>query len=182
MSLIYALQYVDIEINNRKVAFLKMKLGENGVACFVEEMKSDEELPDSLITSPITPTASSDEETNTRNIVEPNARSKTASTPVDKDRPIRYKRTLNLNSDQLKGLRLKFGMNEARFSISTRFQGRTWCSCHIYLLKPSERIVISDIDGTITKSDVLGHIIPAIGGTWAHTNIVDLYGRIQNNG
>jgi phosphatidate phosphatase LPIN len=42
--------------------------------------------------------------------------------------------------------------------------------------------VISDVDGTVTKSDVLGHILPAIGGTWAHTNIVDLYSKIQNNG
>jgi phosphatidate phosphatase LPIN len=62
------------------------------------------------------------------------------------------------------------------------YRGTAWCGCHIYLLKPDEKIVISDIDGTITKSDVLGHIIPAIGGTWAHTNIVDIYQRIQNNG
>jgi phosphatidate phosphatase LPIN len=66
--------------------------------------------------------------------------------------------------------------------ISIVLQGTAWCACHIYLLRWSERIVISDIDGTITKSDVLGHIIPAIGGIWAHTNIVDLYRRIQNNG
>jgi phosphatidate phosphatase LPIN len=103
-------------------------------------------------------------------------------TSLNNGRQTRYKRTLRLESSQLKNLNLQHGMNEARFSISTKFQGTSWCACHIYLLKYNEKIVISDIDGTITKSDVLGHIIPAIGGTWAHTNIVDLYTRIQNNG
>ena len=35
--------------------------------------------------------------------------------------------------------------------------------CHIYLWKETDKVVISDIDGTITKSDVLGHILPVIG-------------------
>ncbi|KAK6041932.1 LNS2 protein, partial [Cooperia oncophora] len=61
-------------------------------------------------------------------------------------------------------------------------QGTSWCSCNIYLYKWYERIVISDIDGTITKSDVLGHVIPAIGGTWAHAGVAELYTRIKNNG
>ncbi|VDN60714.1 unnamed protein product [Dracunculus medinensis] len=46
----------------------------------------------------------------------------------------------------------------------------------------SEKIVISDIDGTITRSDVLGHVIPAIGGQWAHAGVAELYTRIKDNG
>ena len=42
--------------------------------------------------------------------------------------------------------------------------------------------MISDIDGTITKSDVLGHVIPAIGGQWAHAGVAELYTRIKENG
>lgn len=42
--------------------------------------------------------------------------------------------------------------------------------------------MISDIDGTITISDVLGHVIPAIGGLWAQPGVADLYSRIKNNG
>lgn len=42
--------------------------------------------------------------------------------------------------------------------------------------------MISDVDGTITRSDVLGHVIPAIGGTWAHAGVAELYTRIKNNG
>ncbi|KAK0411006.1 hypothetical protein QR680_005426 [Steinernema hermaphroditum] len=95
---------------------------------------------------------------------------------------IRFIRSLRLPSDKLKKLGLKYGSNEARFSITTKFQGTSWCSCHIYLYKWNERLVISDIDGTITKSDVLGHVIPAIGGDWAHAGVAELYTRIKNNG
>ncbi|KAI1719796.1 LNS2 (Lipin/Ned1/Smp2) domain-containing protein [Ditylenchus destructor] len=93
-----------------------------------------------------------------------------------------YKRSLRLSSDQLQSLGLHYGSNEARFSITTKFQGTAWCSCHIYLLKWNEQLVISDIDGTITKSDVLGHVIPAIGGTWAHAGVAELYTHIKSNG
>ena len=90
--------------------------------------------------------------------------------------------SLRLSSEKLKSLGLVLGANELRFSITTKFQGTTWCSCNIYLYKWYEQLVISDIDGTITKSDVLGHVIPAIGGTWAHTGVAELYTRIKNNG
>lgn len=99
------------------------------------------------------------------------------------DRPkSKYIRSLKLSSERLKKLGLRRGPNEARFSITTKFQGTCWCSCHIYLYKWYDRIVISDIDGTITKSDVLGHVIPAIGGQWAHAGVAELYTRIKENG
>ena len=41
--------------------------------------------------------------------------------------------------------------------------------CHIYLWHHTDTIVISDIDGTITKSDVLGHILPVIGASTIQT-------------
>ncbi|KAE9548995.1 hypothetical protein FO519_007787 [Halicephalobus sp. NKZ332] len=94
----------------------------------------------------------------------------------------KYIRSLRLSSDELKSLELEYGPNEARFSITTKFQGTSWCSCHIYLFKYTEKLVISDIDGTITKSDVLGHVIPAIGGQWAHAGVAELYTRIKENG
>jgi phosphatidate phosphatase LPIN len=42
--------------------------------------------------------------------------------------------------------------------------------------------VISDIDGTITKSDVLGHILPAIGHDWAQSGVAQLFSKNRNNG
>ena len=42
--------------------------------------------------------------------------------------------------------------------------------------------MISDIDGTITKSDVLGHILPVIGQNWAQSGVADLFSKIKSNG
>ena len=50
-------------------------------------------------------------------------------------------------------LNLREGSNEAMFSVTTAFQGTTRCKCHIYLWRYDDKIVISDIDGTITKYD-----------------------------
>ncbi len=42
--------------------------------------------------------------------------------------------------------------------------------------------MISDIDGTVTKSDMFGHILPRIGIEWAHSGIANLYTNILKNG
>jgi len=48
-------------------------------------------------------------------------------------------------------LRLKDGLNDATFSVTTQYQGTTRCHCNIYLWQWDDQIVVSDIDGTITK-------------------------------
>ena len=93
-----------------------------------------------------------------------------------------YIRSLRLSSDELKILQLKHGSNEARFSVTSKYQGTSWCQCQIYLFKHSEKVVISDIDGTITKSDFRGHVYTALGMEWVHPGVADLYTRIKNNG
>ncbi|XP_055345790.1 phosphatidate phosphatase LPIN2-like [Paramacrobiotus metropolitanus] len=93
-----------------------------------------------------------------------------------------YKKTLRLTSEQIMTLPLQYGMNEAEFCIVTKYQGSARCKCNIFLWRYDDKIVISDIDGTITKSDVLGHILPIIGSTWAQAGVAGLYNRIANNG
>jgi len=44
------------------------------------------------------------------------------------------------------------------------------------------KIVISDVDGTITKSDVIGQIMPLIGRDWTHEGVANLLNSIENNG
>jgi len=48
-------------------------------------------------------------------------------------------------------LQLKEGANEVVFSVTTAYQGTTRCKCHVYRWRWDDKIVISDIDGTITK-------------------------------
>nr|UEK51521.1 lipin-like protein [Parasacculina yatsui] len=93
-----------------------------------------------------------------------------------------YKKSLRLTSEQVSRLGLHPGRNEAQFSVTTAYQGTTKCHCGIFLWRYDDRVVISDIDGTITKSDVLGHLLPMIGQHWAQSGVTSLFTKIQDNG
>ncbi|KOS18504.1 Nuclear elongation and deformation protein 1 [Escovopsis weberi] len=88
-----------------------------------------------------------------------------------------YAKTLRLTSEQLKDLNLKPGQNTMSFTVN-----RATCSANLYLWKYSTPVVISDIDGTITKSDALGHVLNMIGRDWTHSGIAKLYSDIALNG
>ncbi|CAH1128086.1 unnamed protein product [Ceutorhynchus assimilis] len=94
----------------------------------------------------------------------------------------KYRKTLRLSSKQIALLNLRDGMNEVKFSVTTAYQGTTRCQCHLYKWKWDDKIVISDIDGTITKSDVLGHILPIVGKDWAQSGVAQLFNKIKDNG
>ncbi|XP_069462052.1 phosphatidate phosphatase LPIN1 isoform X2 [Ambystoma mexicanum] len=95
---------------------------------------------------------------------------------------VSYKKTLRLTSDQLKSLKLKNGPNDVIFSVTTQYQGTCRCEGTIYLWNWDDKIVISDIDGTITRSDTLGHILPTLGKDWTHQGIAKLYHKVSQNG
>jgi len=109
---------------------------------------------------------------------------KNISTSIEDDHTgnRKFYKTLKLSSERLAKLKLKPGCNEIQFSVTTAFQGTSRCLCHIYLWHHSDKVVISDIDGTITKSDVLGHLLPVIGQDWAQSGVAQLFTEISNNG
>ena len=74
----------------------------------------------------------------------------------DESNLVCFKKTLRLNKERIAEMKLMPGMNEVEFSVTTAFQGTTRCKCHIFLWHNMDKVVISDIDGTITRSDVLG--------------------------
>jgi phosphatidate phosphatase LPIN len=88
-----------------------------------------------------------------------------------------YAKTLRLTSDQLKAMNLKSGGNQMSFSVN-----RATCGATLWYWKHDVPIVISDIDGTITKSDVLGHVLTSIGRDWTHQGVAKLYTEISANG
>ncbi|KAK4543987.1 hypothetical protein LTR36_004761 [Oleoguttula mirabilis] len=88
-----------------------------------------------------------------------------------------YAKTLRLTSDQLKTLSLKPGANTMAFTVN-----RATCTAILWYWKHDVPIVISDIDGTITKSDVLGHVLNKIGRDWTHQGVAKLYTDIAANG
>ncbi len=88
-----------------------------------------------------------------------------------------YAKTLRLTSDQLKELNLKTGGNPMSFTVN-----RATCQAYMYYWSHDVPIVISDIDGTITKSDALGHVLNMIGRDWTHIGVAKLYTDIVTNG
>uniref|UniRef100_A0A672GUK8 phosphatidate phosphatase n=1 Tax=Salarias fasciatus TaxID=181472 RepID=A0A672GUK8_SALFA len=95
---------------------------------------------------------------------------------------VSYKKTLRLTSEQLLSLQLLDGPNDVVFSVTTQYQGTCRCQGTIYLWNWDDKIIISDIDGTITRSDTLGHILPTLGKDWTHQGIAHLYHKVSQNG
>uniref|UniRef100_A0A9J8BBF1 phosphatidate phosphatase n=1 Tax=Cyprinus carpio carpio TaxID=630221 RepID=A0A9J8BBF1_CYPCA len=93
-----------------------------------------------------------------------------------------YRKSLRLTSEQIESLNLREGANTVVFSVTTQYQGTCRCEAAIYLWSYDDKIIISDIDGTITKSDALGHILPQLGKDWTHHGIAKLYHKIHQNG
>ena len=86
--------------------------------------RTDSETAGGLVTPPQTPPDATGAADSTRN----------------------YAKTLRLTSDQLKALNLRYGANSMSFSVN-----RATCTAYMYYWKYEVPIVISDIDGTITK-------------------------------
>lgn len=85
-------------------------------------------------------------------------------------------------TEQIASLNLKEGQNMIAFTFSTRVLGTQKVDAHIYLWKWNARIVISDVDGTITKSDVLGQFMPLVGKDWTQSGVARLFTAIKENG
>ena len=75
----------------------------------------------------------------------------------------------------------KFDLKEGKNEIEYIVDGFT-ISSNIYLWNYTDKIVISDFDGTITRSDVIGQIGLYFGIDWTHKYIAKLYSHISNNG
>jgi len=93
------------------------------------------------------------------------------------------KNILELYREELFDLNLTLGSNEVVFSTTSQYQGTTRCCCNVFVWQQKDKIIISDIDGTITKSDVRGMILPLIGvADWAQGEVTNLYSKISENG
>lgn len=90
-------------------------------------------------------------------------------------------KTTRLSSDLIKKLNLNPGPNEIVYSVTTALQGTTRIESYIFLWNYDDKVIVSDIDGTITKSDVWGQIYNVIGRDWTQAGVADLYSAIEKN-
>lgn len=87
--------------------------------------------------------------------------------------------SLKPTTKQLATLDLSPGVNDIRFQVAS---SNIEVSSHIYLWQCDTKIVISDVDGTITRSDVLGQLLPRVGRDWSQAGVAGLYTHIARNG
>lgn len=126
--------------------------------------------------------SSSDEEGKEVSAAASSMERKVQSEPHSQTSTHAYRKSLRLSSDQIASLKLKEGPNDVTFSITTQYQGTCRCEGTIYLWNWDDKVIISDIDGTITKSDVFGQILPQFGKDWTHQGIAKLYHSVAENG
>ena len=86
------------------------------------------------------------------------------------------------SSNQIKELNLQPEKNEICFVCRTSSSGIQTLKSYIYLWSYNSKIIISDVDGTITRSDVLGQLLPIFGRDWTHEGITELFTKIINQG
>ncbi|KAL3340485.1 hypothetical protein AABB24_028893 [Solanum stoloniferum] len=84
--------------------------------------------------------------------------------------------------EQLATLNLKEGKNIVVFTFSTAMLGKQQVDARIYLWRWDSKVVISDVDGTITRSDVLGQFMPLVGMDWSQIGVAHLFSAIKENG
>ncbi|CAN7102782.1 phosphatidate phosphatase PAH2 isoform X1 [Brassica rapa] len=120
-----------------------------------------------------------DSEASSKDVAELEEKKQEKSSP----RPVKKTvRALTPTSEQLASLNLKEGMNTVNFTFSTNIVGTQQVDARIYLWKWDARIVVSDVDGTITRSDVLGQFMPLVGIDWSQTGVTHLFSAVKENG
>jgi len=97
--------------------------------------------------------------------------------------PKPYQMTDTATSAQLEQLNLKKGQNSIDYQVRTSSGSLVSTSAIIFLLDSTQKFVVSDIDGTITRSDFRGFILPALGlSDWKHDGVVKLFRSISEQG
>lgn len=100
---------------------------------------------------------------------------------VKKKQKKKYVKTISPSSDILKKLNLKPLKNVIEFKVIGNLSEVKSIKNEIYLYNKNAKFIVSDVDGTVTKSDVLGFFLPMFGKDWTQDNISLLFKKIVKN-
>ena len=78
-----------------------------------------------------------------------------------------------------RGFNLRSGINRGQYSVSELGVEIPFL---VYLLDYDNKLVITDVDGTITEQDVKGRVFPTFGFKANHDGIVRLLDKVVQNG
>ena len=84
-----------------------------------------------------------------------------------------------MSSQDLEELNLQPGLNKARYVCQELGQVIEF---NIFLYSEDEKIVLTDIDGTITESDIKGHVSAFLGWSCHHLGVVQLFHGLASRG
>lgn len=79
-------------------------------------------------------------------------------------------------------MNLKLGKNVLTFEYFTSEDSIEQKTVSIYLYESGTKFVVSDIDGTITKSDILGYVLPIFGFKWHFNELIRIYRQLNLKG
>eukprot|EP00091_Calanus_sinicus_P022384 TRINITY_DN7073_c0_g1_i2.p1 TRINITY_DN7073_c0_g1~~TRINITY_DN7073_c0_g1_i2.p1 ORF type:complete len:345 (-),score=70.85 TRINITY_DN7073_c0_g1_i2:145-1179(-) len=97
--------------------------------------------------------------------------------------PSPNQRTNSATASQLGKLGLAMGPNPIVYRVTTATGTLVTTSAVVHLMNNTARLVVSDIDGTVTKSNIRGMILPVLGlSDWKHRGVVELYKKIADQG
>ena len=114
--------------------------------------------------------------TNTSTTSETNA-SSNRSKHSQNTKKRKYKKSYYFTSEHLSQMNLNYGKNTVQFKIKTPYYGTHVLVADIYLWNYNDKIIISDYDGTITRTDVIGMFFG-----WTHKKVALLYNNLDRNG
>ena len=187
-------QVIDIYVNSKKKN-VKMKLSSSGDAYFQYDELDPYMIKQQNIYSENILRGKKDEKNDVNNVNSDNLNDKKEIKDESKNKLEKEdlkKKDYNLfkkkyksffpSSNQLQQLDLKPGINEICFVCKTTSTGIQTLKSSIYLWPSTSTIVISDVDGTITRSDVLGQVLPFLGRDWTHEGVIDLFTEITKRG
>lgn len=79
----------------------------------------------------------------------------------------------------LEELNLQPGLNRGRYACP---QLNIILHFSVFLYIANEKLVITDIDGTITESDLKGQVLPKLGVAVHHHGVVELFHKVAEQG
>lgn len=85
----------------------------------------------------------------------------------------------SMSSEDLEQLNLQPGLNQGRYICPELAE---IIQFNVFLYEEDQKLVVTDIDGTITESDVKGQVLPHIGITAQHKKVVELFDKLEKNG
>ena len=85
----------------------------------------------------------------------------------------------HIRNNEWQQINLKKGLNKGHFLVTSL---NIHIPFNVFFYDQITRIVLTDIDGTITESDIKGHVLPIFGLSADHDHVVELFDKINENG